>query len=340
MIAPLLLPLSLCALAASVSGHLMNADRTRWTDLSTSVAWLPSTSTGPLSLHRRALSIDLNEAPPHHFDLNEMPDSDGEPGHHAEEAALHTGGQASPRQPQRHLSRPVTPFSAREPIGEPSSTWMAWGRRKRRTSGGFLSSTTATPKHRNGDAGSSSHAEAKQADERRRELTAYYNERRKKKKRLLGYKLKENFRDEDRGKRLEEVVASLNNEQYTPISGPRPKREIRARFMEKKRLLGYRSRERLQDEHKIRGFNLEEIRRRQGLDPFAPVRMPSARPRKRIKRTEEQGGNELASHSENVEDHALGQAATKDSQRKAWNDIAASILAGPGKQTRGSSFQR
>ena len=342
MVGLLRLSLTLGALTASASCHLIDSGLARRTDHSTTTGELWSSTTGLRGLHRRALSLDLNEAPTHHIDLNEMPDSDGEPGHHAEGASLHTGGPASPRQPQRHLSRPVTPTSAREPVGEPSSTWMAWGRRKSRTSGGFLSSTTAMPKHINSGVSSSSHAVFKKAHEQNAPMEktrSLYDDRWRQKKKLLGYKWNENFRDKDREMNLEEVVASLNNEQYIPVTRKKSKAEIKARTLEKKKLLGYRRKEKLRDEHKTRAFKLEKIRQRRGLDPFVPKpSVPSARPRKTAKDWE---GKPLDSNSDSVRNVAVRHEAAGDSQRKAWNAIADSILARPGKQTRaGSSLRR
>ena len=339
MLGLLLLQLLLCARAASGSGHSIAGGLARRTDHSTTTGVLWSSSTGLRSLHRRALSVDLNETPTHDIDLNEMPDSDGEPGHHAEGVSLHTGGQASPRQPQRHLSRPVTPSSARESLGQPSSVpWLAWSGRKSRTSARLLPSThtDALLMHVHGDAGSSTHVGAlsagMEADDQRtsRKPWSYYHARRKEKRKLLGYKRREKFRQSDKNRKLEEVVASLNNQPYTPTTNRRTRAEYDARYAEKKRVLGYKRSENLRDEHKNKGLTLEVIKRRQGMDPSVSV--PSERPWKKRK-----DGRKLDSHGDSSGGIAV---ATRDAQKKAWDAIADSILARPGKQTRTGSHQR
>ena len=349
MIVLLLLPFSLCALAARISGHPIDGGLTRWTDLSASVAYL--TSTGLHSLNRRTLSIDLNEAPTHkfdlneepigHFDLEEMTDSDGVPEHQhpAKGKSLHAGVPASPRESQNLLSHPVTPFpAAREPAGEPSSVpWMGWGRRKSSKSAGLHPSTEALPMNMDHDTGSSNHAVAfptgKEVDNSRtskQKARSKYNARYEEKRKILGYKRKEILRDEDKGRNLEEVKASLSNPSYTPTARQRTRADHDARYAEKKRVLGYKWSQNLRDEHKNKGLSLEVVNIRQGLDPSVSV--PSRRPRKNRK-------DGLDSHRESSEEIALRQAATRDAQRKAWNDIADSVLNRPGKRTRANSHR-
>ena len=97
MIALRLLPLSLFALVTSVSGQSMDGSLTRRKNHGTTINMARLPPTGLRSLHRRGLSIDLNEAPIHYIDLNEMADSGGEQEHHARErSSSHARDQGSP----------------------------------------------------------------------------------------------------------------------------------------------------------------------------------------------------------------------------------------------------
>lgn len=219
MIALLFLPLFLCALAASVSSHSMDGRLTRRTGQRTTASMTQLPPTGLRRLRRRGLSIDLNEAPTHSFDLNEMPDLNGEPAHHTE-------GESSSSHPFRneHKTKKVEEVKVVLRLGPSVSS----------------------------------------------------KQERRKKGELLGYKRKEKFRDEDRGKKLEEVEASHNNPQDTSVTR---KTLGDARHREKKLLLGYKWHDRIRDEHK--GWKLEDIKKSQGLDPSVPV--PSVRAWKRRK---------------------------------------------------------
>ena len=332
MIGLLLFLLSLCALATRASGHSIDGGLTTWTDLGTSRTCLPPT--GQCSLHRRGLSIDLNEAPARQIDLNEMPDSGDETGNHAEGASLsHATGAASPREAHHLPSHPASPFSAaREFAGEPSSVpWMAGGRQESKKSAGLHPFTDALPMIMDGDAVSSNHAvafsnESKEEGKQQTRLKktrAYYNARWKRKRKLLGYKKKQKIRDKDRPMKLEEVEAWHRNPEYKPIT--RAAGYVDARLAEKKRLLGYKWYEKLREEHK--GWKLEGIKMSMGLDPFVPL--PSERAWKRKKN---ERGNAV------VEGTAVQQAV--EAQRKALIAASASVPARPGKRTRASSLRR
>ena len=314
MIALCLPPLFLCALAARVSGYSMDGSL--------------ATTASAHSLHRRGLSIDLNKAPAHHIDLNEMPDSDGEQGHHVEGKSLsHASRAASPRQPQHLLSRPVTPSSAQNFVGEPSFPLLAGGKRKSSKLGALFSSATALSIHSHSNAGSSNHVPAlfnkgKERDEQGTAMMgntrSHSDDRWKEQKKL-------------EKEASEEVATSLNRQPYTPMASKQRKAVYDARHREKKRLLGYKFTENLRDEHRNKGLTLEKIKIRQGLDPSVTV--PPPRPWKRIKLEE---GSQIHVEGETVWDLIAQQAAARDAERRA--SIVAS--ARPGKQTRAGSHRR